>query len=253
MNRREMISSMGIGAAGLMAGCTAAQARTQPAHAAAAATFAAADGLVLPGYDHEKGEYTLPPLPYAYNALEPHIDEQTMRLHHSRHHQGYVNGLNNALKQLADARASGDFALVQHWSRQVSFHGGGHMLHTIFWQNMAQPANGGGGEPQGELAAMINRDFGSFDAMKAHFSAASAAVEGSGWGIMGYEPVGRKLLIFQGENQQKLTVWGIIPVLVLDVWEHAYYLRYQNNRGQYVQNWWNLVNWSDVARRVSWH
>jgi len=243
MNRREMLTSFGAATAGMMAGNGLAAA-DQHEHGKVHA---------LPGYDAKKGEYVLPPLPYAYDALEPSIDEQTMRLHHDKHHAGYVRGLNTALAKLAEARESGDYSMVQYWSRKVSFNGGGHMLHTIFWHNMAPQGRGGGGEPKGELAKMIKRDFGSIEAMKKHFSAAAGSVEGSGWGIMGYEPVGRQLMIIQGENQQKLTVWGIVPVLCLDVWEHAYYLKYQNNRGEYVKNWWNVVNWEDVAKRVMWH
>lgn len=194
-------------------------------------------------------KYELPPLPYAYDALEPHIDEQTMRLHHDKHHLAYVNGLNNALEKLEQARAAGDLGLVKHWSREAAFHGSGHLLHSIFWPNMAPAGNGGGGEPSGELAAQIVRDFGSFAAFKAHFSAAANQVEGSGWALLVWEPLGRQLEVLQAEKHQNLTQWGVRPLLVLDVWEHAYYLKYQNNRAAYVEAWWNVVNWSDVAER----
>ena len=194
-------------------------------------------------------KYELPPLPYAYDALEPHIDEQTMRLHHDKHHLGYVNGLNKALDKLAEARASGDFGMVKHWSREAAFHGSGHLLHAIFWPNMAPAGNGGGGEPDGELAAQINKDFGSFEKFKAHFGEASKAVEGSGWGLLVWEPNGGVLEVMTAEKHQNLTQWGVVPLLVLDVWEHAYYLKYQNARGSYVDAWWNVVNWSDVAER----
>ncbi len=194
-------------------------------------------------------KYELPPLPYAYDALEPYIDEQTMRLHHDKHHQGYVNGLNTALEKLEAARNSGDFSAVKALSKAAAFHGSGHLLHSIFWPNMAPAGNGGGGEPDGELAQQINRDFGSFDKFKAHFSAAAKAVEGSGWGLLVWEPNGGLLEVLQAEKHQNLTQWGVVPLLVLDVWEHAYYLKYQNNRGQYVDNWWNVVNWADVAER----
>ncbi len=194
-------------------------------------------------------KYDLPPLPYAYDALEPHIDEQTMRLHHDKHHQGYVNGLNKALANLEEARKSGDFGLVKHYSREAAFHGSGHLLHSIFWPNMAPAGNGGGGEPSGALADQIKQDFGSFASFKAHFSAAAKAVEGSGWGLLVWEPVGGQLEVLQAEKHHNLTQWGVKPLLVLDVWEHAYYLKYQNNRGGYVDAWWNVVNWSDVAER----
>jgi len=195
-------------------------------------------------------KYELAPLPYAYNALEPHIDEQTMRLHHDKHHLAYVNGLNNALEKLEAARSSGDVGLVKHWSREAAFHGSGHLLHSIFWPNMAPAGNGGGGEPSGDLASQISTDFGSFAAFKAHFSAAANQVEGSGWALLVWEPSAGQLEILQSEKHQNLTQWGVRPLLVLDVWEHAYYLKYQNNRGAYVEAWWNLVNWSDVADRL---
>jgi len=194
-------------------------------------------------------KYELPPLPYDYAALEPHIDEQTMRLHHDKHHLAYVNGLNKALEMLEQARNSGDFALVKHWSREAAFHGSGHFLHSLFWPNMAAPGQGGGGEPQGALADQIKRDFGSFDTFKKHFSAAANAVEGRGWALLVYEPFSGALEILQSEKHQNLTQWVVTPLLVLDVWEHAYYLKYQNNRGAYVEAWWNVVNWADVADR----
>ncbi|QDU72519.1 superoxide dismutase [Mucisphaera calidilacus] len=242
MDRRAMIGTM------------AAVAGTAMASAAGVARAAHHEQAAeMPGYDSRSGQYVLPPLPYAYNALDAAIDEQTMRLHHDLHHAGYVRGLNGALAKLAEARESGDYAMVQHWSRKVSFNGGGHTLHTIFWSNMAPPSQGGGGEPEGALRDKIETDFGSVTKFKEHFSAAAGAVEGSGWGILGHDATSGKLIVVQGENQQKLTTWGITPVLVLDVWEHAYYLRYQNRRKEYIKNWWQVVNWSDVASRVSWH
>ncbi|MCC6799458.1 MAG: superoxide dismutase [Anaerolineae bacterium] len=195
-------------------------------------------------------KYELPPLPYAYDALEPHIDEQTMRLHHDKHHLSYVNGLNAALDKLAAAREAGDFALVKHWSREAAFHGSGHFLHSIFWPNMA-PAGSGPGEPSGDLAAQIAKDFGSFNAFKAQFGAAAGAVEGSGWALLVWEPNAGQLEVLTAEKHQNLTQWGVVPLLVLDVWEHAYYLKYQNNRGAYVTAWWNVVNWADVAERFA--
>ncbi len=192
--------------------------------------------------------HELPPLPYAYDALEPYYDEQTVRLHHDKHHAAYVAGLNKAEEQLAAARASGDYALIKHWERELAFHGSGHLLHTLFWENMTP---GGGGEPDGELAAQIAQDFGGFEAFKAQFSAAANAVEGSGWGLLGWLPAFGKLAILQVEKHQDLTVWGVVPLLIVDVWEHAYYLKYQNRRAEWVSNWWNLVNWPDVARRFA--
>lgn len=190
--------------------------------------------------------HELPPLPYAYDALEPYFDEQTMRLHHGIHHAGYVKGLNNAEAKLAQARAAGDFALVKHWSREAAFHGSGHLLHSIFWPNMIA-ASKAKSAPGGGLAKAIDRDFGSFEAFKAQFIAAAIAVEGSGWAILAYRPADHTLVILTAEKHQNLTQWGVIPLLVLDVWEHAYYLKYQNRRGEYVENFFNIINWDNVA------
>jgi Fe-Mn family superoxide dismutase len=192
--------------------------------------------------------HELPPLPYAYDALEPYIDAQTMRLHHDIHHAGYVKGLNTAEERLAQAREASDFALIKHWSREAAFHGSGHLLHSIFWPNMIA-ASAAKSAPEGALAEAIDRDFGSFDAFKAQFKAASNAVEGSGWGILAYRPADDSLVVLTAEKHQNLTQWGVIPLLVLDVWEHAYYLKYQNRRGEYVENFFNIINWDDVAKR----
>lgn len=194
----------------------------------------------------EIGKHTLPPLPYAYDALEPVISEEIMILHHTKHHQSYVDGLNKAEKNLADARKSGDFSLVKHWSRELAFHGSGHYLHTIFWNNMSP---NGGGKPSGKLLKEIEKYFGSFDAFKKHFTEAAKAVEGVGWAVLVWSPPSRRLEILQSERHMILTQWDTIPLLVLDVWEHAYYLQYKNERGPYVDNWWNIVNWNDVEQR----
>jgi Fe-Mn family superoxide dismutase len=192
--------------------------------------------------------HKLPPLPYPYDALEPYIDEQTMRLHHDIHHNGYVTGLNNAEAKLDEARAAGDYAMVKHWSRELAFHGSGHLLHSIFWPNMISASEAAPG-PSGALSGAINRDFGDFEAFKAQFIAASIAVEASGWGILAYRPADDSLVILTAEKHQNLTQWGVVPLLVLDVWEHAYYLKYQNRRGEYVKNFFNIINWDDVAAR----
>jgi len=192
--------------------------------------------------------YTLPELPYAYDALEPYIDEQTMRLHHDKHHLGYVNGANAALAKLEAARESGDFGAVKAISRDLAFHVAGHINHVIFWENMGP---NGGGTPTGDLAAQINKDFGSFDKFKAHFTAASVQVEGSGWGILGWDPQGEQLMVFEAENHQQFSPRGVRPLLMLDVWEHAYYLHYQNRRADYVNAFWNVVNWENVAQRLN--
>jgi Fe-Mn family superoxide dismutase len=193
-------------------------------------------------------EYTLPPLPYAYDALQPHLDAQTLRLHHDRHHQGYVNGANHARAQLAKLRASGDFTGVDYWEKKLAFHTSGHLLHSLFWSNMAPV--GKGGQPSPELAAAVQTAFGGTEPMKAQLSAAAKTVEGSGWGILGWNRFSQSLTILQCENHQKQAVWSTIPLLVVDVWEHAYYLQYQNRRGDFIKAWWNVVNWQDVSARL---
>ncbi len=192
------------------------------------------------------GGHQLPPLPYPYDALEPYIDEETMRLHHDKHHQSYVNGLNLAELELEKARRTGDFSLIKHWERELAFHGAGHYLHTIFWSVMSPH---GGGGPKGNLAQAINEAFGSFSAFKRTFSEAANNVEGGGWALLVWSPRTQRLEILTAEKHQNLTQWDVIPLLVLDVWEHAYYLKYRNERNRYVENWWNVVNWSEVERR----
>ncbi len=192
--------------------------------------------------------HKLPDLPYSYDALEPYYDEETVRIHHDLHHKGYVDGLNKAEQALVQAREQGDFALIKHWEKELAFHGSGHILHALFWDNMA-PAGPEGLD--GELEEGIKQDFGSVEAFKKQFSAAAAAVEGSGWAILGWNPFFQKLEILQAEKHQNLTQWGIIPILVLDVWEHAYYLKYQNRRGEFIAAWWNIVNWQEAAQRFA--
>lgn len=194
------------------------------------------------------GRHTLPPLPYAYNALEPYIDEKTMRIHHDIHHKSYVDGLNKAELKLAEARTSGNFDLVKHWERELAFHGAGHYLHTLFWTIMSPQ---GGGRPTGALLAEIERSFGSFDAFKRQFSEAADKVEGNGWAILVWSPRSRRLEILNAEKHQNLSQWDVIPLLALDVWEHAYYLKHQNKRGDYIKDWWKVVNWQQVSERYT--
>jgi Fe-Mn family superoxide dismutase len=194
------------------------------------------------------GEHKLPPLPYPYDALEPYIDEEIMRLHHDKHHKGYVEGLNKAEKKMAEARRTGDYDLLQHWEREAAFNGAGHYLHTIFW-NVMSPE--GGGKPSGELARFIDQTFGSYDKFKKHFSNAAEQVEGVGWAILVWSPRAHRLEILQAERHQFLSQWDVVPLLVLDVWEHAYYLQYKTERKKYVENWWNVVDWDDVSLRFN--
>lgn len=192
------------------------------------------------------GGHTLPPLPYAYDALEPYIQQEIMRLHHDKHHQSYVDGLNKAEKEMQKARKTGNFELIKHWEREAAFHGAGHYLHTIFWSIMTP---NGGGKPSGMLMREINLSFGSFEQFKQHFSEAAKNVEAVGWAILVWSPRAQRLEILQAEKHQNLSQWDVIPLLTLDVWEHAYYLQYKNDRKKYVDNWWNVVNWKEVERR----
>lgn len=221
--------------------------------AGAAALASAAPVIHAIGFEPPlaPGKHELPALPYPAEALEPFIDAQTMLIHHGKHHMAYVNGLNKAEEELAKARAADDFALIQHWSKQAAFHGGGHWLHSMFWKVMGAPGSQGGGEPTGELMATLNESFGSFSAFKKQFSAAAAAVEGSGWALLHYRHDDGRLLVMQAENQHKLSSWGATPILGIDVWEHAYYLKYQNKRADYVNAWWNVVNWNAVSANLA--
>ena len=193
----------------------------------------------------ETGKYLAAPLPYAFDALEPVIDARTVELHYTFHHKPAVVAANNAEAALAKARDSGDFSLVKHYEKELAFQLGSHLLHTIYWSNMS----GKGGEPKGDLAKAINTELGGFAKAKAHLVAAASSVEASGWGLLGYHPVTKKLMVLQCENHHKLTAWGVVPLLMLDVFEHAYYLKYQNRRGEYVNNLFNIVNWDNVAER----
>lgn len=202
------------------------------------------------GWDPKAGQFVLPPLPYKTDALEPHIDKQTMELHHGKHHQSYVAGLNAALAALAELRKKeADAADMRKWLRELAFHGSGHFLHVLFWNAMAPSASGGGGAPKGAIAAEIERNFGSFKQCSDQFQAAAVAVEGGGWGILAYEPVSKQMLIMQAEKHQNLTAWGVVPLLAVDVWEHAYYLKYQNKRKDYVAAFMNVINWEAVEKR----
>lgn len=237
LTRRGALAALGGLGLAAVAGHAAAQPTTPPRR--------------LPGWNEAGLEYVLPDLPYPPEALEPHIDAETMRIHHGKHHAGYVKGLNTALKALDAIRmGTGDPALIKHWSREVSFHGSGHVNHVMFWENLA-PAGTGGGEPTGALADRISQDFGSFAQFVAHFKGAAAAVEGSGWGWLVLDPMSDRLLIVQQEKQQDMLGTGYIPLLGVDVWEHAYYLKYQNRRADYLDGVMNLINWPVVAARLA--
>lgn len=192
--------------------------------------------------------YTLPPLPYAYNALEPYISQQIMTLHHDKHHNAYVTGANAALDKLEKARAGQLQIDVRGVLRDLSFNIDGHKLHSMFWQNMA-PAGKGGGSPGGALADKITGDFGSLDKFKQQFGDAAKAVEGSGWALLLYDHEVDTLVLTQIEKQNFMHLAELPIILGVDVWEHAYYLQYLNDRGKYVDAWWNVVNWDDAGKR----
>ncbi|MFK3937893.1 superoxide dismutase [Alkalihalobacillus sp. NPDC078783] len=194
------------------------------------------------------GGHTLPPLPYEAGALEPYIDTETMRIHHDILHKKYVDDLNKAELELQQARRTGNFDLVKHWERELAFNGAGHYLHTLFWMVMSPD---GGGAPMGELASQIQKDFGNFQQFKAHFSAAAEKVEGGGWAILVWSPRAHRLEILQAEKHQNLSQQDQVPLLVLDVWEHSYYLKYKNVRKDYIEQWWNVVNWKEVSKRFA--
>jgi Fe-Mn family superoxide dismutase len=191
-------------------------------------------------------EYTLPDLAYDPGALEPHLSGEIVDLHHSKHHAAYVAGANTALEKLAEARAAGKFDTLVGLEKSLAFNLGGHVLHTMYWTNLSPD---GGDKPDGEFAAAIDDQFGSFDAFRAHFSQATTLAQGSGWGILSYEPLGRRLIIEQLEVHHQNTTLGAVPLLAIDAWEHAYYLQYSNRRPDYVEAIWNIINWADVARR----
>ena len=193
------------------------------------------------------GKYALPDLPYAYDALEPAYDARTVEIHHDKHHAGYVRGLNAALAKLAEARQAGEFGEIKALSRALAFHGSGHVLHSLFWHSMTP----GGAKCPDDLAKAMTKSFGSVDAGLAQFAAATKAVEASGWGVLAWEPVADTLLILQAEKHQDLAVWGAVPLLVCDVWEHAYYLKYQNDRGAWIKAFMSIANWPFAARRLA--
>jgi len=195
-------------------------------------------------------KYELPQLPYSYEALEPYISREIMTLHHTKHHQAYVNGANAALERLEKQRKGENQENIRAILRDLSFNLSGHKLHSVFWYNMAPPGKGGG-KPGGRIADQINKDFGDFESFKKQFSDAAKNVEAVGWAILTYDSESDTLLIYQVEKQNFMHPPDLPLLLTLDVWEHAYYLQYKNDRASYVENWWNVTNWDDVDKRFS--
>lgn len=192
--------------------------------------------------------YTLPDLDYDYSALAPSISPEIMELHHSKHHAAYVAGANAALEQLAAAREKSDFGAINKLEKDLAFHLGGHINHSVFWKNMSP---NGGGEPTGAVAEAIGENFGSFDAFKKQFNAVANGIQGSGWAMLVWDSLGQRLNINQLFDQQGNLPVAQLPVLQLDMWEHAFYLQYKNVKADYVTNWWNVVNWTDVEARLA--
>ena len=201
-------------------------------------------------------KYELPKLPYAYDALEPHIDAKTMEIHHTKHHQAYTDKMNAALEKCSSDVQKKDITEILANLSQVpddqrgaiNFNGGGYDNHKLFWNNMK---TNGGGEPGGTVADEIKNSFGSFATFKEQFSSQTAAIQGSGWGWLVYNPKSHKVEYKAMPNQTSPRTEGLVPLLGLDVWEHAYYLKYQNKRPDYVAAWWNVVNWEEVDKRLS--
>lgn len=191
-------------------------------------------------------EYTLPDLPYDYAALEPHYSAQILELHHDKHHATYVKGANTALEKLGESRETGSFDTINQLQKNLAFNLSGHVLHSLFWKNMSPD---GGDKPDGVLAAAIDEWFGSFEGFRSQLTEAALNVQGSGWGALTWEPLGQRLIVEQVYDHQSNVGQGAPPLLVLDMWEHAYYLQFKNVKADWVESFWNIVNWSDVATR----
>jgi Fe-Mn family superoxide dismutase len=191
-------------------------------------------------------KYTLPDLPYDFGALEPHISGKIMELHHGKHHRAYVTNANTALEGLAEARAKNDFSKIATLERALAFNLSGHVLHSLFWQNLAPKA---GGEPTGALADQVKRDFGSFAAFRGELTGAAMTIMGSGWAALTWDPIGKRLLTAQIHDHQSEITQGGIPILVMDAWEHAFYLQYGPDKKSYFEAIWNVWNWADAGSR----
>lgn len=192
--------------------------------------------------------YVLPDLAYDPGALEPHLSARIVELHHGKHHAAYVNAANQTIERLDTAREAGDWSSIVGLEKSLAFNLGGHVLHSIYWTNLSPT---GGGEPTGALAEAIGTWFGSFERFRDHFTQATVTCQGSGWGLLTWEPSGRRLIVEQLEVHHESTVLGGVPILAIDAWEHAYYLQYENRRAEYVTAIWNVIDWTDVGRRFA--
>ena len=192
------------------------------------------------------GNYLHQPLPYNENFLEPYMDAETMHLHYTFHHGGAVKGANKDLQMIKKALDDNNLETVDYWTKKLSYHFSSHILHSIFWTNLTNKKT----SPTGELKKRIEQNFGSFERLKSLIAETSKNVDGNGWGIVAYQPYSDSLTVLQCENHEKLTQWGAIPILVIDVWEHAYYLKYKNRRTEFVDALFDIINWDNVAQRL---
>jgi Fe-Mn family superoxide dismutase len=192
------------------------------------------------------GNFIQQPLPYAENFLEPAMDAETLHLHYTFHHGGAVKAANNDLKKIKEALDSNNLETVDYWTKKLSHHFSSHILHTIFWTNLTNKKT----EPAGELKTRIEKNFGTYEKLKTYIAQTAKNVDGNGWGILGYQPYSDALTVLQCENHEKLTQWGVIPLMVIDVWEHAYYLKYKNKRADFVEALFPIINWDNVAQRL---
>ena len=191
--------------------------------------------------------YTLPDLPYDFAALEPHISGKIMELHHDKHHATYVKGANDTTEKIAEARDKGDLSGIVGLEKTLAFNVSGHVLHSIFWENLSPD---GGDKPDGALGTAIDEHFGSFDKFRAQLTAATQTTQGSGWGVLAWEPIGKRLLVTQVYDHHGNVAAGMTPLLAFDAWEHAYYLQYKNVKPDYIEKLWDIVNWNDVSARL---
>jgi superoxide dismutase, Fe-Mn family len=191
-------------------------------------------------------QYKLPDLEYDYGALEPHISGRIMELHHDKHHAGYVKGANQTLERLEEARESEDYSRLGALEKALAFHLSGHVLHSLFWRNLAP---NGGGRPEGNLARAIDHDFGGFEKFRRQMTEVASTVMGSGWAALVWEPVGQRLLTTQIYDHQSNLAQGGLPIMVLDAWEHAYYLQYQNRKTEFFEAIWSVWDWEDIGER----
>lgn len=192
------------------------------------------------------GNFSQLALPYSEGFLEPFMDAETLHLHYTFHHGGAVKGANKDLQMIKKAMDESNLETVDYWTKKLSYHLSSHVLHSIFWTNLTNKPT----TPTGDLLKRIEKDFGSFDKLKMYLAKTSKDIDGNGWGILGYQPYTDKLTILQCENHEKLTQWGVIPLLVIDVWEHAYYLKFKNKRTDFVDNLFSIINWDNASQRL---